>query len=115
MVFQGGQAESEQSGVEQQRLTEIFAEADGRGRDKRRTETYNSRVVKRAHQEAPATQVGHMLKIAEHFESLEPPKKQSKRVVRVNGIKVEEARASRCKTLAALEAELERLSGIGEN
>ena len=66
MVYQGGPAEGVQSVVTQQRPTQIVATADGRGRNKRRSETYDSREVKRAHQEAPATQVGHMLKIAEH-------------------------------------------------
>ena len=115
MVYQGGQAEGVQSGMTQHRPTQIVAPPVGRGERKRRTETYDSRAVKRAHNEAPATQVGHLLKIAEHYESLEPPRKKTKRVVSKDGIKVEEARESRCKTLEALEAELERLSGIGEN
>ena len=48
------------------------------------------------------------------FESLQPPKKPSKRVVRVEGIKVEEVREARDKSLAALEAELTFLTEAGE-
>ena len=104
LVWDGGKASSEQSVVQQMRPKQI-----------RRTGTYDSRARSKINNEAPATQVGHMLKMAEHFEALEPPRKKSKRVVRVEGIKVEEVREQRNSSLMALEAELERLTEANEN
>ena len=91
LVWQGGKAASEHSVVQQQRPKQICVKAPTRKRS--RTETYDSRAWPKINNEAAATQVGHMQKTAEHFEALEPAKKKSKRVVRVEGIKTEEVPA----------------------
>ena len=81
---------------------------------KTRTGEYDARTREKVNNESEAVQVGNMLKLSEHYESEAPLPKKSKRVVRVEGVKQEEARASRCETLEALERELERLTEEGE-
>ena len=62
----------------------------------------------------PANVMARVLKLSDYSASQEGPAKKSKRVVRVDGIKIEEARVGRSETLAALENELARLVEAGE-
>ena len=114
LVYQTGTGKKAKRVVMQTRVRQIVRAAGG-VRKKRRTGEYDARKRSKVNNEGEAVQVGHLLKMAEHYESLQPPPKKSKRVVRVEGVKQEDARAQRCKSLEALERELESLTEKGEN
>ena len=118
LTYNGGSAQADLvARIVMQRRTKQLIAAPGPnlgGILKRRRDEYESRLKAKVNNMSPAMQTACNLKLAEYFEAQEGPAKKAKRVVLVDGIKQEEARLERSESLAALEAELQRLTDAGE-